>query len=292
MSSGILRVQTFAARQSAPVPQVAVTVTGPGGESYQFTTDEEGNAPDLTLSAPDEAWSLDENNTTVQPYSTWDITVSKAGFTPMILHGVQVFACQTTLAPIELIPAGGDVKVQGAAIVVDIPPHSLFVNRNSLSGPKPVEACVSRVLTQPIIPTNITVHLGRPAASATNVTVSFRKYIANVASSEVYPTWAGRTKPNGIRRAPRPQANTNIFLLALPGSDAALADHPCPEHPAAVRRHLRRKALPFCAHHGMGKAVINFQTIPRGGQAKVPEFQVGGGVGLAHIEAANGKLAV
>ena len=36
---------------------------------------------------------------------------------------------------------------------------------------------------------NITVHLGKPAASARNVTVSFRSYIANVASSEVYPTW-------------------------------------------------------------------------------------------------------
>ena len=32
-------------------------------------------------------------------------------------------------------------------------------------------------------------HLGKPAASARNVTVSFRDYIANVASSEVYPTW-------------------------------------------------------------------------------------------------------
>ena len=39
------------------------------------------------------------------------------------------------------------------------------------------------------MPKNITVHLGRPAASARNVTVSFRDYIANVASSEVYPTW-------------------------------------------------------------------------------------------------------
>ena len=30
--------------------------------------------------------------------------------------------------------------------------------------------------------------IGKPAASARNVTVSFRSYIANVASSEVYPT--------------------------------------------------------------------------------------------------------
>lgn len=203
MSSGILRVQTFASRQSAPIPDVTVSVTGPGGESFQFTTDSEGSAPDLTLPAPDAAYSLDEGNTTVQPYSTWDVTVSKAGYRPVILHGVQLFACETTLAPVELVPAGGDMAVQSAAEIVDIPPHSLFANRNTRSGPRPVEACVSRVLTQPIIPTNITVHLGRPAASATNVTVSFRKYIANVASSEVYPTWVTHHNPtrNSRKRA-------------------------------------------------------------------------------------------
>lgn len=44
------------------------------------------------------------------------------------------------------------------------------------------------VLT-PIIPQNITVHLGTPDSSAQNVTVSFTDYIKNVASSEIYPTW-------------------------------------------------------------------------------------------------------
>lgn len=42
----------------------------------------------------------------------------------------------------------------------------------------------------PYIPETITVHLGRPNdPSAENVTVSFRDYIKNVASSELYPTW-------------------------------------------------------------------------------------------------------
>lgn len=190
MSSGILRVQTFAARQSAPVPGVAVTVTpAAGGEPYQFTTDSEGNAPDLALPAPSEAYSLDQNNTTVQPYSTWNITARKTGYRPVELRGVQVFACQVTLAPLELIPAQDGAEGRAAPEVVEIPPHSLFANQDARSGPEPVEGCPARVLDHPIIPTNITVHLGRPAASARNVTVSFRKYIANVASSEVYPTW-------------------------------------------------------------------------------------------------------
>ena len=41
----------------------------------------------------------------------------------------------------------------------------------------------------PIIPNNITVHLGEPDEAAPNITVPFTDYIANVASSELYPTW-------------------------------------------------------------------------------------------------------
>lgn len=41
----------------------------------------------------------------------------------------------------------------------------------------------------PVIPEYITVHLGRPTEAARNVTVPFLDYVANVASSEIYPTW-------------------------------------------------------------------------------------------------------
>lgn len=44
-------------------------------------------------------------------------------------------------------------------------------------------------MTLPYIPETITVHLGTPDAPAENVSVSFRDYIKNVASSEIYPTW-------------------------------------------------------------------------------------------------------
>ena len=47
---------------------------------------------------------------------------------------------------------------------------------------------MAEILT-PVIPENITVHLGAPAANAQNVTVNFVDYIKNVASSEIYPTW-------------------------------------------------------------------------------------------------------
>ena len=41
----------------------------------------------------------------------------------------------------------------------------------------------------PIVPNNITIHLGNPDAAARNITVPFNDYISNVAASELYPTW-------------------------------------------------------------------------------------------------------
>ena len=41
----------------------------------------------------------------------------------------------------------------------------------------------------PVIPQDITVHLGAPNVAVQNVTVNFVDYIKNVASSEIYPTW-------------------------------------------------------------------------------------------------------
>ena len=43
--------------------------------------------------------------------------------------------------------------------------------------------------TIPVIPTNITVHLGAPGSNAPNVTLPFADYIKNVASSEIFSTW-------------------------------------------------------------------------------------------------------
>lgn len=41
----------------------------------------------------------------------------------------------------------------------------------------------------PIVPNNITVHLGIPDSNARNITVPFTDYISNVAASEIFPTW-------------------------------------------------------------------------------------------------------
>ena len=186
MATGILRIQAFAARQSAPVEGVTVNIVGDGFTAVRMT-DAEGNAADVTLTAPDCALSLEEDNTTRLPYAVCSLTASKAGYRTVRIQGIQVFAGQVTLAQPEMIPETEEGRdVEDPPIV--IPPHPLFAGGGG-SGRSPADPCAPRVLDRVIIPKNITVHLGKPAASARNVTVSFRSYIANVASSEVYPTW-------------------------------------------------------------------------------------------------------
>ena len=211
MMYGTLKVQSFSPRLSAPISNVKVTVTR--GEPvlctesccvrtdcvYVVYTDAEGNAPLISLPAPDKALSLDEQNNT-RPYSVWNLKGEKEGYQSVEITGVQVFAQDTAMAMIEMIPA----QRMGAPTPVPedftIPPHSLYQTEGTPST-APIENCSSTfVLDAPIIPETVIVHLGKPTASARNVTVSFRQYIANVASSEVYPTWVEATKPTDITK--------------------------------------------------------------------------------------------
>ena len=189
MSKGSILIYISAAGQAAPLPGVTLTVADAGGSvRARLVTDADGFAEAADLPAPDAA------NTTAQPYALYRIEAALDGWQPLVLNGVQVFDAQQTVARLNLLPAGaapasavshtGEVETD----IVTIPPHTLFAG-NGGSGPAPEELLPGRVLTRIVVPKKITVHLGKPSANVRNVTVSFQSYIANVASSEVYPTW-------------------------------------------------------------------------------------------------------
>ena len=70
MPSGTLQVYTALAENAAPLPGVTVLVLNEAGTQIaRLTTNDVGSAPELMLTAPDEAYSLDEANTTVRPYA-------------------------------------------------------------------------------------------------------------------------------------------------------------------------------------------------------------------------------
>ena len=187
MPSGTLQVYTALAENAAPLPGVTVLVLNEAGTQIaRLTTNDVGSAPELVLTAPDEAYSLDEANTSVRPYAVYQLRAEMTGFQTIELEGVQVFAGQQTVARLQFLPAARTLpEVEPETI----PEHPLFAG-NGGSGPAPIGQCAdARVLSEVVVPKKITVHLARPAVSAANVTVSFQDYIANVASSEVYPTW-------------------------------------------------------------------------------------------------------
>ena len=187
MPSGTLQVYTALAENAAPLPGVTVLVLNEAGTQIaRLTTNDVGSAPELVLTAPDEAYSLDEANTTVRPYAVYQLRAEMTGFQTIELEGVQVFAGQQTVARLQFLPAARTLpEVEPETI----PEHPLFAGDGG-SGPAPIGQCAdARVLSEVVVPKKITVHLARPAVGAANVTVSFQDYIANVASSEVYPTW-------------------------------------------------------------------------------------------------------
>ena len=188
MPTGSIFVYVSVAGQAAPLPGARVQLFSEADVALQsLTADENGLAAFDALPAPDRQYSLNESNTQVRPYSVYGLAVSADGWQTHRLTGVQVFDGQQTVARVELLPA--EVAARGRqGDVTEIPPHALFAGDGG-AGPAPLELAPGEVLNEVVIPRKITVHLGRPSASARNVTVSFQHYIANVASSEVYPTW-------------------------------------------------------------------------------------------------------
>ena len=195
MSKGSILIYTSAAGQAAPLAGVALTVLDENGAALaHLTADADGIAEAADLPAPDAAYSLDEANSAVRPYAIYSVEAVLDGWHTVVLNGVQVFDAQQTVARLNLLPAGaapasavsrtGEVETD----IVTIPPHTLF-GGNGGSGPAPEELLPGSVLARIVVPKKITVHLGKPSANVRNVTVSFQSYIANVASSEVYPTW-------------------------------------------------------------------------------------------------------
>ncbi len=102
---GTLRLRSFAARFSGPVPDVTVHITGDGLDMTVFT-DADGIGPDIPVTAPAASYSLDENNTTVRPYATVDIQATSSGYYPLTIRGVQIFDGQITLANLDMDPRG------------------------------------------------------------------------------------------------------------------------------------------------------------------------------------------
>lgn len=192
MAIGYLMIQTRIANDAVPLPNVQISVMDDEGRGiYELTTDESGEAPLVSLETVDAGLSLNPNYTG-NPYVGYDVLARAEGFQPLYLEGVPIYEGETAILPLALIPMQEFVRsTDTMKISIEKPAASRWephFQQQPMGAPY--------VLRQVVIPNTITVHLGTPAAWASNVRVSFPDYVKNVASSEIYPTW-----PEGALRA-------------------------------------------------------------------------------------------
>lgn len=186
MPQGFLQVITTVANQALPLNDVSIVIYDENGNTiYTANTDENGFTDEFVIEAPEEAYSLDINFDGI-PYSVVDVVAQKEGYQAITTNKVQIFAGQTALLNLDMLPMEqADYETK----VIEIDDHALLKTLKQSCSLCSEEGIQTYVLDYPIIPKTVTVHLGRPEASADNVTVSFKDYIKNVASSEIYPTW-------------------------------------------------------------------------------------------------------
>lgn len=185
MAIGYLMIQARTAHDALPLSGVQIRVTdGQGNTIYELTTDESGETERVELETLDRSLSLDPDYAGT-PFLSYDVLALADGFHSVHIAGIPILEGETAIQQIDFIPMQGN---QRTPIVTEV---EVGAPAASMTGGRYQEGPVteSRVLRQVVIPNPITVHLGSPGSSATNVQVSFPDYVKNVASSEVYPTW-------------------------------------------------------------------------------------------------------
>ena len=183
MPQGSLYFTVRTADSAFPIRDARITLYHPDGSilGEDLVTGVSGISRTFYIDAPDRALSLRPEE--ALPYATCDARIEADGFYTFLIRGIQIFAEENSVLPAEMIPRG---QSEDQVLEYEIGPHALRTTpENRKIGPAEGE----RVLGEVIIPERVTVHLGTPNASASNVSVPFVDYIKNVASSEIYPTW-------------------------------------------------------------------------------------------------------
>lgn len=185
MAIGYLTIQARVADDAVALEGVKIQILDDKGRSvYQLVTDENGEAPMVSLETVDASLSLNPNYIG-NPYVSYDVFAQVEGFEPLYVAGIPIYEGQTAVLPLTLSPKQ-EIGRSGEVTRIEIEKPAAS-RREPHFQQAPIEE--PRILRQVVIPNQITVHLGTPASSASNIKVSFPDYVKNVASSEIYPTW-------------------------------------------------------------------------------------------------------
>ena len=187
MAIGYLTIQARTAHDAVPLGGVQIRVLNRQGNSvYVLTTDENGETEQIPLETVDKSFSQNPYYAGT-PYISYNVLAQMSGFNSLYVKSIPIYEGENALLPITLVPMQ---ESQRSPLQAEI---SIGKPAVTEQGSRTQEGTVtepeSRILRQVVIPNPITVHLGTPTSSASNVQVSFPDDVKSVASSEIYPTW-------------------------------------------------------------------------------------------------------
>ena len=192
--TGQLKISAVSETTHAPIENAAVSISYTGNPTEtieQLRTDADGQLDTLTLPAPPLEYSMQYGRP--QPYSEYTITITAPGYDDFQASGVEVLPLVTALYQAKLTPR--TVPAQETIFVIG--PHTLYgdyppkIAENEI---KPIDESGEIVLSRVVVPETVIVHDGPPSdRSARDYYVSYKDYIKNVASSEIYATWPEAT---------------------------------------------------------------------------------------------------
>lgn len=187
MAIGYLTMQVRTAHDALPLQGAQITVLDDEqNHVYELVTDENGETRTVPLETVDKRYSLNQDFAGT-PYVVYNVLAQMEGFDAVLVSDIPIYDGETAMLPIMLVPMQGQQRGQMQTEIQIGAPAVTMEGERRQEGE--VESAVPYVLRQVVIPNPITVHLGTPASSASNVQVSFPDYVKNVASSEIYPTW-------------------------------------------------------------------------------------------------------
>lgn len=178
-----------------PIENASVTLsyTGqPDSTLETLSTDSSGQTEAVTLDTPPLEYSMQPGQN--QPYAEYTIQVSAEGYKPVTVSGIELLPMEEAVQSVTMVPLAEAQQTSGSIV---IGPHTLYGDyppKIPEAEIKPTNESGEIVLSRVVVPEYVIVHDGPPRDnSAMDYYVTFKDYIKNVASSEIYATWPEAT---------------------------------------------------------------------------------------------------
>ncbi len=192
---GSLQVNVESASGTLPIENATVEIsyTGdPSGSIEKVITNSSGQTEGIMLDTPPLEYSMEPSEQ--QPYAEYTVRVSAVGYTTVTVSGVQLLPGERSVQRVRLLSQDSSLNPINNIV---IPANTLFGNfppKIPEAEIKPVDESGEIVLSRVVVPEYIIVHDGAPTDStAMDYYVTYKDYIKNVASSEIYATWPDAT---------------------------------------------------------------------------------------------------